>query len=390
MESFWNDVRYGARGLLKAPGFAAVAVLSLALGIGLNTAIFSLIDAMLLRPVPYPAPDRLVFLTEWSEQVPNMSFSIANFKDVRDQSTAFEHLGASRSRSYTLTGRGDAERLSGREASSGFLPALGLEAMVGRLFDAEHDQAGAPPVAVLSEGFWARRFGRDPGVVGQSLTLNGESVTVVGVVPARFHTSWKRVDVFTPLLRREDELGGPERRGSHPGIYLVGRLKDTATVDAARTEVISIAERLAQEYPDTNARQSMTVEPLVEAIVGDARGALVVLLGAVALVLLIACANVANLLLARGATRRRELAVRTALGANRRRIARQLLTESVLLSLAGGILGLAVAQLTLVGLLALIPEGAAGVEQVRLHTGVLAFTALLSVATGVLFGLAPA
>jgi putative ABC transport system permease protein len=390
VESLWSDIRYGARRLVQAPGFASVAILTLALGIGLNTAIFSLIDAMLLRPLPYPAPERLVFLTEWSEQVPDMSFSVANFKDVRDQSRSFSELGAFRSESFTLTGLGEAERLDGRQASAGFLPALGLEPLIGRFPTPEEDRPGAERVAVLSEGLWARRFGRDRGVLGQALTLSGESYTVIGVAPARFHTSWQRVDLFTPLLQLEDRLGGAERRGSHPGIYVVGRLEGGASVEAARTEVVSIAKRLAEQYPESSARQSMTLEPLTSVVVGDTRGALLVLLGAVAMVLLIACANVANLLLARGAARRRELALRTALGASRRRVARQLLTESLLLSLAGGGLGLLLAELTLRGLLTLIPEAAAGVEQVRLHPAILAFTALLSLATGVLFGLAPA
>jgi putative ABC transport system permease protein len=390
MEQLLIDVRYAARRLLREPGFALLAATILALGIGLTSAIYSLIDAMVLHPLPYQDPGRLVFLTEWSEQVPNMSFSVANFKDLRDQSTSFSSLAALRPADYTLTGDGPPEQLDGRQVTANFFATLGIRPLLGRSFSAQEDQPGGEHVCVLTEPFWARRFGRDPGVVGRSLILNGEGYTVVGIVPARFHGSWKRRDVFTPLLALEDQIGGAKRRGNHPGIYVIGRLKPGTSVAQARTEVKGIAERLARQYPDSSARQSMTLRTLAEAVAGDSRAPLLVLLGAVGLVLLIGCANVANLLLARGAARQRELAVRSAVGATRARVVRQLLTESALLGLVGGSVGILVAYLALRGFKALIPAGTAGLENAGLDLRVLGVALLLSLATGVLFGLVPA
>jgi putative ABC transport system permease protein len=391
MEDWWRDVRFGARMLAKAPGFAAVAILTLALGIGANTAIFSVINAILLRPLPYPAADRLVFLTEWSEQVPQMSFSVANFKDVRDQSGAFESIGAYNNTNFILTGAGsEAERVSARQVSSGVFPTLGKQPLIGRLFRPEDDKPGAEPVVLLSEGFWERRFGRDPQVVGRSLTLSGVKFTVLGVMPRTLHSSWKPTEVFTPLLRLEDTLGGETNRDNHPGIYVIGRLKPGVSVERARSEVVALAGRLAERYPQTNARQSMTLEPLHEALVGDLRPALMLLLGAVALVLLIACANVANLLLARAAQREKEVAVRLAIGARRGRLLRQLLTESLLLSLAGGLVGALLAFGGVRALVASLPAGVPRAEEIAVDASVLAFTAGLAVLTGFVFGIAPA
>ncbi len=390
MENLWRDVQYGARMLLKAPGFTAVAVLTLALGIGANTAIFSVINAVLLKPLPYGQPDRLVFLTEWSEQVPNMSFSVANFKDVRDQNGVFESLVASNGANFILTGAGEAERINGRQLTSGLFATLQKQPLIGRAFTADEDKAGADRVVLLGEGFWERRFGRDPRIVGQALTLNGESFTVIGVMPGSFHGSWKTIDLFTPLLRLEDRIGGEAQRGNHPGIYVVARMKPGVSAEQARTEVKAIAKRLSEQHPMSNAKQSMTVEPMLDAVVGDLKPALLLLLGAVSFVLLIACANVANLLLARAANRQKEIAVRMAMGARRSRLIRQLLTESVLLSLSGGLLGLGVAYAGVRGLVASLPSNVPRADEIGMDASVLVFTAAVALLTGLVFGLAPA
>jgi predicted permease len=390
METLWRDVRYGIRMLWRSPGFTAVALLTLALGIGVNTAIFSFVHAILLRPLPYPGSERLVFLTEWSEQVPNMSFSVANFQDLRDQNRVFEALFAARGQNYVLTGEGEAERLAGRQVTAGFFETLGLTPIVGRAFTPEEDRPGAEPVALLGEGLWLRRFGGDPAVVGRRLVLDGEPYTVVGVLPDTLHSTFRRAEVWTSLGRLFDRYGGEEKRGNHPGIYVLARLQPGVDVARARTDVKGIAERLATEHPETNARQSMTLEPALQTLVGPMRPVLLVLLGAVVLVLLIASANVANLLLARAAVRQKEIAVRSALGAGRRRVVRQLLTESVVLSLAGGALGLGVGVAGIRALRLVLPDGAPRIHEVSLDATVLAFTFAVALVTGVVFGLVPA
>ena len=391
METWSQDVRYGARMLARSPGFTGVAVATLALGIGANTAIFSVIDAVLLRSLPYQEADRLVFLTEWSEQVPEMSFSVANLKDVRDLSTVFESLVGFNGQNFILTGEGaEAERLSGRQVTSGLFPTLRKAPVLGRGFTAADDKPGAEPVAVLGEGYWERRFGRDPGLIGRRLDLSGELFTVIGIMPKTLHGSWKTVDVYTPLLRLEDKIGGEKNRGSHPGIYVIARLKPGITEERARTEVKAIATRLAAQHPDTSARQSMTLESLQQSYVGDLRPALMLLLGAVALVLLIACGNVANLLLARAAGRQKEIAVRRALGAPRGRLLRQLLTESVLLAAMGAMVGVVLAYWGVRGLVASLPATVPRADEIRVDGAVLAFTGALAVFTGLLFGIAPA
>ncbi|HEV2805517.1 MAG TPA: ABC transporter permease [Chthoniobacterales bacterium] len=385
-----QDIRYGLRMFLKNPGFTAIAVLALALGIGANSAIFSVVNALLLRPLPYKDPSQLVVIWENAAHLgfPKNTPSPANFLDWQKQSTMFETMAAFAERSFNLTGIGEPERLDGRRVSANLFSLLGVKPILGRTFVPDEDKPGTK-VALLNESLWKRRFGSDPNVVGRSLALNGESYTVVGVLPSSVRLpafgNW-RDQVWVPLAFPAEEAAA---RGNH-FLEVIGRMKPGVSLQQARAEMETIAARLAQQYPEHNTRIGSVVNPLHEEIVGNMKPALLILLGAVAFVLLIACANVANLLLARAAARHKEIALRLALGADRRRLTKQLLVESVMLSLFGAGVGLALALAGLRVLTRFIPADVAHAEMITIDGKVMIFTLLVAVVTGLVFGLAPA
>ena len=394
METLWQDTKYGLRVLLKSPGLTAVAAIALALGIGANTAIFSVVNALLLESLPYRDAERIVMLWEHNRRSGNRQnvISPANFFDWREQSTSFEEMAAFVNMRYNLTGQTDPVEVPAQVATSNIFSVLGVEPILGRNFKPEDAAPGAPDVAVISYGLWQSRFGGDTRIVGRDITLNGSPTTIVGVLPAGFQwhikqgmTTGEPANIWVPLTLGENLR---VRRGR--SMMAVGRLREGVSLEQARTEMSTIAARLAQNYASFNRNWGVSVVPLREQFVGEVRPALWVLLGAVGFVLLIACANVANLLLARAAARQKEFAIRTALGAGRRRVIRQLLTESVLLSALGGALGLLLAWWGIEALVALSPRDLINLESVRLSLPVLCFTLGVSFLTGLVFGLAPA
>ena len=387
MPALIQDLRYGLRSLARNPAFAAVAVIALALGIGANTAIFSVVSGVLLQPLPYEDPDQLMRLSESSPDFGTMAVSYPNFVDWKDLNRSFAGLAAFRWEDYDITGGGQPEHLSGKMVSADFFRVLGIKPVLGRDFDAKADRFGTSPVVLISGGLWNRRFGSSTTVAGSQLMLNGRSYTVAGVVPASFQLEGK-AEVYTLLEQWDDVLA--RSREMHPGMYVVGRLKPGVTQAQAQSDMTAIAARLAEAYPKSNSKHGVNVTPLAGVIVGNVRPTLLVLLGAVGFVLLIACANVANLLLARFTRRQKEIAIRCAIGAGRGRVVRQLLTESVVLSLAGGVAGLAIARWGTQAVLAAVPGGLPRVENIGVNGWVLAFTLGLSLLTGIVFGLAPA
>jgi len=384
MYTLWQDIRFAVRMLLKNWTVTTIIVVVLALGIGANTAIFSVVNATLLRPLPYADPDKLVRLSEDSPQVPQMSISYPNFLDWREQNKVFSGIAAMQFRSLNLTGIAEPERLAGRAVSAEFFDVLGVRPALGRSFVAEEDRPGANRVCIISQGLWQRRFGSDANVINKQITLSGASYTVIGVLPVAYAYGTP-TDVFVPIGLSADEM---KQRGSHPGIYALARLKPGVTVATARAELIAMAKRIGEQYGMKG--NSATLTPLSEVFAGDIRTTLLILLGAVGFVLAIACANVANLLLARAATRQTEMAIRTALGAGRMRIVRQLLTESMLLALVSGIIGVLLALWGIDLLRSASADSLPSTAVIKLDGNVLFFTLLISLLTGIIFGLAPA
>ena len=392
LESFAADVRYALRTMRKNPGFTAVVILTLALGIGANVAIFSVVNAVLLQPLPYKNADRLV--TIWGENKPRRFdldlISYQDFLDLRAQNRDFEKLGASTDNMYTLTGAGDPAALIGYEFSPDYWETLGVPAYIGRTFSPDEDENSKAHVAVLNYKLWAMRFGSDRGILGRSITLDGEPYTVIGVMPPSFGYP-PDVQVWTPLSADPQTLKDRSVRW----LRVTARMKPGVTMEQATTEVQTIAARLRDAYPKTNKDQEAKLIGLREMIAGDVRPALIVLLCSVGFVLLIACANIANLMLSRGTARQREIAVRTTLGATRARMVRQFLTESVVFSLLGGAIGLVLAYRGASALVAMFPPTIANlsiprIQSIPIDGWVIGFAVLASLGTGLLFGLAPA
>lgn len=383
-----NDLRYALRQLIKAPSFTIVAIVTLALGIGACTAIFSVVNTVLLQPLDYSDPDRIVTIRETQlPQFPEFSVSPPNFLDWEKQASSYEYLAAFTGAPVNLTGEGEPQRLIAVKATAHYFDVYGLKPVLGRMLLPEEDAVGKNHVVVLSYSFWQRVFGGARDVVGRAIQLNGEPYNIVGVAPRGFGLASK-VELWMPMAFKPDEISS-EARGGHY-INVVGKLKPGVTFSQAKAELTLIADQLAKQYPDPQKGWGIFMMPIQDYLVRDVKPVLYTLLGAVGCVLLIACANLANLLLARATARHREISIRAALGAGRGRLVRQLLTESVVLAVCGGAAGVFLAYLGLEALLSLAPPTLPRITEIRLDSGVLIFSLALSVVTGLVFGIAPA
>jgi putative ABC transport system permease protein len=384
-----NQFRFAFRQLIKNPAFSAVAIVTLALGIGANTAIFSIVNAVLLRPLPYPNADRIMVLNESSGPGQDSAVALPDYFDWQKDNTVFEHLAATHKESRNLSGipGRDPERVSGASVTRNFFNITGLSPEIGRTLSEDEDKAGAPALVVISDRLWRRAFNADPGVLGRSITLHDQNYTVIGVMPPQM-TSPQDSDFWISLTRRTPDIW--MQRFIHPMIFVWGKLKPGVTVDQARTQMKAIATRLEKAYPDTNGQETAVVTPLLDNLVGKYKTNLGLLLGAVGLVLLIACANLANLFAARGAARSREFAIHAAVGATRAQLIKKLLIESFVIAILGGALGFLFAVWVRNGLIALSPGDVSRFHQISFDLPVLGFTFLIASLTTVLFGLWPA